>query len=355
MCQIVDDSRVYQYMKKVFKLFSSYIIIIISVLFFLELALEFRHYRMGYTTPFFGSKAGSESNINSSEIKIPEYGPTNYFPFRSKILKEKKETENRIWIASASHAVGGRIHVEKIFPNMICSYIDLSIPCEVVNGSRVGMNIEQNIELLKQYYERLKPNYVVLYQMSMFIGNESQRITRSKNAGINNSNPIINFEPAYILFQSFSLYTHLTDFIGHNLELEGQLKDNLPESSTDEFRRQVKLFIESSRNLGSEPVLMTFAASHDSENLNLMPMTLRTNFVKWVSIPYLSPDGWVRSVGIYNNVLREIAQENNVYLVDTERLNGQYQYFVDFVHFNEAGHKEIAKLLGDKFNKLWSR
>lgn len=57
--------------------------------------------------------------------------------------------------------------------------------------------------------------------------------------------------------------------------------------------------------------------------------------------------GFIRNVGIYNEILRKHAEANGAHLIDIDRLikeaGSVEQLTVDGIHINEAGHKMLAQ------------
>lgn len=341
------------------KIFIVNITSILLTIFILEATLELRHYYLGYNTLLFGTKQStvvtSELKTNKTNINQIVYGPKNGFPFKSKIIKPEKGSALRIWIASASHAEGGRIPAPEVFPNLICEHTNFSNNCETINGSSPGMRIKANLTQLNTYAPIYKPDYAVLYQMSTIISSQQRAILGTDDTNIEtnlkSSNSI--FDVTYISkkLQETSLYIHLSDYIGGNIKLQGPLKSGLPKSLAIEFDSQILDFISTCKNLSIQPILATFAASHTSENLHQMHFSKVTNFVKYNT--YLSPDGWVNTINNYNNRLREIAKRGNIPLIDTEKLlNGKHEYFIDFFHFNSQGHLKVGEFMGKELTKI---
>jgi hypothetical protein len=339
--------------------FYAYTFYILTVLFLLEVVLEYRHYDMGFTTPIFGVKIAKLQNSGIKDGPSPftgqsiSYGPTDRFPFKSILLNAEKKNSKRIWIASASHAEGGRLPAGSIFPNLICNYLTTKNPCEVINGSKSGMTIRQNIKQLNEYAPFYQPDFAVLYQMYMAISEEEKLLSKTAGNGAQLNRNLIDYSRLKAVYQSLSLYGHLTDHIGGNIKLAGQLKDRLPKTSGSDFEWQVNSFIDACRQKGVKPILTTFAASHDLSNIDKMHFSLRTNFVKYNT--YLSPNGWIQTISIYNELLRKISINRNVPLIDIEtKLNGDYKYFIDFVHFNAHGHSEVARIISHDLEKIIS-
>ncbi|MCR8924117.1 hypothetical protein NO559_15135 [Dasania sp. GY-MA-18] len=329
------------------KLFYAYIFTIAALIICAELLLEYRHYNLGYTTPILGTKAPQEKEYSSPQLS-PKFGPTEAFPFKSRIILPKKTTQLRLWIASSSHAVGGRTPAKDIFPNLICKAISTTGNCETINGSGPGMLINENIQLLRKYAKTYQPDYAILYQMSLEISNQQKLLTSSRVPPPKN-HAIINTDYLTKWLQQTSLYTHLSDYIGGNIKLSGLLKEELPPSMATDFENRIISFINTCRELNITPILTNFSVSHDLSNLANMHYSERTNFVKYNS--YLSPTGWVKTLDQYNSLLLDIAKKHEIELIDSRTvMNGKPEYFSDFIHFNKRGHAALAQIISSHIN-----
>jgi|GEM_PF-2362962 len=314
----------------------------------LELALEYRHHKLNYATPIFGQASTPDTKPTNHNSQGNLYGPTADFPFRSKVVPigKHKSYHPVIWIASASHAEHIRLPAIKVFPNRICEFMESPISCIAFNGSRAGMSISDNIRLLEKSLSEYKPSIAILYQMSLAI-EEQQRIltTRSKSSKSTSfANPLIDFKPISKLFQRTSIHQHLSDYVGGNIKLQASLKGVLPDDSRKQYMSDIRKFVEFCQNNNIVPILTTFATSHSIDNLSEMPRSLKTNFVRYNT--YLSPEGWVNSTAALNKSVQTYAATNSISLIDINAvIGGRPEYFVDFVHFNETGHKIIAETI----------
>lgn len=348
------------------RLFYTYFISIVAILFSIEAALEYRHYNHGYTTPLFGKKeVGHQTEEkNKAEEVIPEpqaesalsknntitYEPIHKFPFDKRIKPDTDNNDLRVWIASASHAVAGRMPVEFVFPNLLCEVLNVNETCYVINGSDGGMSISQNVDMIKEYASTFNPDYAVLYQMSMEIGGQQRRLIEGDARPEAKNTGVFDFSELIKLYQSLSLYGHLMDYIGGSIKLSGQLKQQLPLEMAKDFKQKIESFVVVCRNNNIEPVLSTFAISHNKNNIDKMRYSARTDFVKFSA--YLSPDGWINMVDRYNVIVRGIAAEQNLRLVEIDKiLSGKSQYFIDFVHFNKEGHRKVAEAIASQLNE----
>lgn len=214
------------------------------------------------------------------------------------------------------------------------------------------MGVSGNLGLLDEYADRFQPDFVLLYQNSLIIDGQQRKIISDKvSVDVGGENALFDFSGIEKLFQNTSAFQHLTDYIGGNIKLMGPLKASLPSEMDLDFDDQIMSFVEGVRSHGAVPILITFAASHNTQNIDRMPRVVETNFVRYNS--YLSARGWVSMVEHYNELIRKIGVREDVDVIDLEKeLHGKGSYFLDFVHFNIEGHRLVAKYVAQQMNKI---
>jgi lysophospholipase L1-like esterase len=109
------------------------------------------------------------------------------------------------------------------------------------------------------------------------------------------------------------------------------------------FRQNLRTFIQIARSHGSTVILATQAMVAKEEYFR--PLFFEP-INKEVVYPYL--DEFAKHHRYFNEVIREVAQEENVYLVDNERLlEGHQDYFIDYVHNNAQGLRKLGEYFAD--------
>jgi len=315
----------------------------------IEAPLQLRHHLLGYDTPvisplislFSASDVSADFAGDANRV----YGPTEDFPFRSRLPESRGHSEGLIWVASASHAEHIHFPVETVFPNRICEFYKGG-SCFVVNGSHAGIGITQNLQLLDAYTDDYMPRYALLYQQSLQIGAYQKEVATEGSSSATGAGLTFQASSARAFMQKTSLYQHLSDYLGGNIKLHGQLKDKLPEAYIERYRDEVLGFIQWCQQRNIEPILATFATSYTSSNIDEIPQNHKTNFVRY-SV-YLSPLGWSKTIERFNLVIKELAKENDLALIDlNENMSGKGWLFVDFDHFSAEGHEMVAKFVAD--------
>ena len=326
----------------------AWIVLYLSVL---EVGLEVRSYFRGWDTLFFGTRSRIEG---TSQTEESSFGPNQAFPFRSAIVPlERQPGKIRYWIASSSHAEDTYLSPNLIFPTVLEELLGGSgIRATVLNASRAGHDIRNNIGDLKQWGPTWKPDFVILYQMSTSINVLSKRLLSGasiRTSGLREEGETISHsKPSWPvqLIESTSIYAQLKANVASRVGTNRILSVTLGDRGDREFERSVREFIRTVRTLGSVPVLCTFATSHVRKDLPAFPDPVVTSLFQYNA--FLSLEGWVYTVERFNGILRRIASEDDVILIDLEGvLAGKQQYFRDFVHFTPQGHVLVAQAMRD--------
>jgi lysophospholipase L1-like esterase len=128
---------------------------------------------------------------------------------------------------------------------------------------------------------------------------------------------------------------------GHQPQLE-----DMPAEYLDEFRSDLEKAIQLSREAGAEPVLIT----HANRFKDRVDPGERFMLVSWNRFyPMLREDAFLRMEASMNGVMRSVARDKGVLLVDAaQAMPSGPAYFGDFVHFNDRGSAVFSRIVADK-------
>lgn len=307
----------------------------------LELALEVRAARRGWDTLFFGDAAGVSGD--------PAVGPTELFPFRSRLLPVDAAGARRIWVASSSYGADLQVPVDEVFPNLLGA----ELGAQPLNASVDGYTIAKNVEVLRAHGPVWRPDVCVLYQMSNDIDWISTRLGVADSESIGAGEADAGAGPGWIArtCEQTTLYKHLKTQLTARLTKARVLRDTLGGEGERRFEASVREFVAVARELGARPVLCTFATSHVRANLEQLPSEYEHNLLRFND--QLSMRGWLDSIERNNRVLGRVAREEGLVLVDLAgALAGRSEHFRDFWHFRPEGHRiaaaTIARVLGER-------
>jgi hypothetical protein len=313
----------------------------------IEIGLEVRAHYRGFDTLLLGSFQRVEPETAAAEGH-PWSDSIGAGPDGKRV--ESESASVRYWIASSSHAEDSYLSREVIFPSVLERLLrSTGIKATVINASHAGMDIEDNTNDLKSRGAQLKPDYVILYQMSSTITSLSKRLlsgsaSKTPRDGSNLQNSKKAVDSTVWLVEQTAIYAQLKGHLTSRLTGKRVLSDSLGRSGDAEFDAKIRGFIAATRNIGATPILCTFATSHVRRDLPDFPDSVTTLVFKYNI--YLSLTGWVETIERFNNILRHIAAEEGILLIDVEKeIAGRHDYFRDFVHFTPPGHAAVASVI----------
>lgn len=311
----------------------------------LELGLEYRAIHKGFSAHFLNNYIKDTKGIERKQ----EY------PYHSPEIKlEKSRGDVRFWMASGSYALGKTI--EDSFPNVFCNeLINDGTKCQMINAARPGYTIKQNIKQLEEDAIKWKPDYVILYSMSLDIEMLSYQFLGGKSVNIEIQNTDVE-EKIDISISDFiereieytTLYSHLRRFVGGSILLASLLYDDMGDDAANLFKKTLEDFIRACEMIEAEPILTTFAVRFNHNNISQISYDGKLWLMRYGE--HLSPKGWVDTINKYNEIIRQVAEENNLICVDVEdAISGQQEHFTDFVHFTNEGHHIVGKKIAEGF------
>lgn len=129
---------------------------------------------------------------------------------------------------------------------------------------------------------------------------------------------------------------------------------SIPEIAKQTFQQHVRVLVNIARAGGSKVILSTFATLNDpsmdySKQENFQSLT-ESQKKGLANLPHFTPgltlEGIFHGFDSYNEILRNVAIEENCMLVDNARaVPHEDRYFVDRVHFSESGAELMANNL----------
>jgi hypothetical protein len=109
----------------------------------------------------------------------------------------------------------------------------------------------------------------------------------------------------------------------------------------ENFRRELTALIGAARKQARLVAVATF--STQLRTGQTADQQLRASASALYYMPFMTPDGLLKSYRRYNEIIREVASATGALLIDGEdEIPGDPQHFVDTVHFTDAGSQAMA-------------
>jgi len=226
------------------------------------------------------------------------------------------------------------------FPALTGSLLaEHGIDAEILNAAKPGGTLHDSLNVLLNHLVLDRPDVVVLMHAANDIGMlVTPQGYRPRMGRVVRLSDLAKW--AGQMLSSRSAIVGLLRQLATGSEAGGTQRNpwrkndpSLPPIPTEEFRERLLIFVDTTRDFGSVPVLMT------------QPLTSITN--------ELTPD-WadMGNQDRFNQVTRDVAEERGVLLVDLAReiqetpgWDEPRRYFYDGMHVNDAGSRIYAGII----------
>ncbi len=172
-------------------------------------------------------------------------------------------------------------------------------------------------------------------------------------------NPFIHYQG--ILDRLFSYSQFYTRYVRGRyflsklkVGLEGQIEEGKPQDTYSpfgprQFRLNVELFVDTCRNIGATPVLLTQATLVSEQNSAEDRVRLKGGY----DLQKLTHEALVRAYKEIYEVIRSVSNKKSVRMLDlASQLNGQSALFADSVHTTRKGSKKFSVVVSQFLGKL---
>lgn len=287
----------------------------------------------------------------------------NSLGFRGKEIDlEKREGQIRIICLGGSETFGVFEGEGKEWPSQLGGMLGDQFPMvEVVNVSVAGLTLKWKRAYIEKYVLPLKPDIIIATQGTLLPITDLMRGAGSKRlrGKVKRKNVLRKFatENRVILILGETIKRGLpegllTYFRLRTLRSKVKKKerkhlinkqplDKLPENIVLEFEEDLRLFVQYLKEKQIIPILLTYPTLFTNMNKDFyrhLLLSIRRLCVE------LSDDGIIDASEKLNDVVRKLAKNQDVALIDNDQFMPKTQeYFIDYSHYTEKGAEFIAK------------
>ena len=321
----------------------------------------------GFTFTENASFVGSHANQESKALIVTDkYG---FLTNDQELEYNKLPDEIRIATIGGSTTVNVNLQFDKNWPGYIGGSLQKNFPNKhfrIINAGVPGYDTSQSVAILALRVMPFKPDIVIIYHAYNDLKAIRKNIVFKPDYSHIHTLPYgFHKEPNFMLkmLNNSMFYVRMRNKkldANKTLSKLERLKDptgtanrisSIPEFSENIFEQHIRILINIARASGSKVILSTFATLHDpkldytkSETINSLSDFQKQNLGSILDFtPGLTLEGIFDGISRYNDVIRNIAAEEKCVLVDNANdLPHAEQYFVDRVHFSEAGAEFMA-------------
>lgn len=128
---------------------------------------------------------------------------------------------------------------------------------------------------------------------------------------------------------------------------KGKLGSEITDRALNQFRVNVEMFADLAKDINAVPVLMIEARLVSADNTDADKQKIQYQYA------LLDHEGLLKAFAETDEIIREIASEKNVYLIDASKeMTGRNEFFLDHVHLNEKGSEQLAQIVATELGKI---
>jgi len=271
--------------------------------------------------------------VNSLGFRGPEIPPT------------KPMDRIRIAFLGASTTFCAEVSGDSaVWPHLVVESLRARFPgtdFDYVNGAVPGYTVQSSLKNLRHRIEHLDPDIVVIYHATNDLSQEVRRLAETQGLTSAGGN-----EPSWL-----AQHLRLWELAEKNLRVifakRGAESDRgrvvLDQARLgNKFRDDLRELVEAAGRGNRRVAVATFSTRlRPEQSTDLMKKSAVSALVY---MPFMSLDGLLIGYGRYNDVIREVARNQQALLIGGENeIPGDAAHFVDSVHFSDAGSRLMAE------------
>lgn len=271
----------------------------------------------------------------------------------------------RVLVLGASETFGMYESPRQEYPAQLATRLEPAGCFEVINGAVVGLSVPAVTQLWRNWASRFEPDVVVMYPTPAFYLADNAPHTPRHVAP---PSPLAPRWASRLVDRARDQFS-FPDFIQrHRVERwrreelararagrhESWLFETVPPDRLWQFVADVESLVAAVEASGAKAVVVTHA---NAFNRPVRPEEIDALNALNVFAPRAHRDVLLPFEDATAVALRALAVRRGFPLVDAAaRMNGRHDWFAeDFIHFNDAGAREIARFIGDEIvrGSLW--
>jgi lysophospholipase L1-like esterase len=233
---------------------------------------------------------------------------------------------------------------EKVWPHLVIAELQRVFPdvrFDYINGGVPGYTVGASLKNLEYRVAPLEPDAIVIYHATNDLSGEMRTLALA--AGLIADTAFL--KPSWLESRSLLFQLVMKNLAVQRAQEEARQKRGRlevdPAKIGSGFRKDLAELVRAAKKGTKVVAVATFSTQlrrgQGSEE------QLRAAVSALFYMPFMSPVGLVEAYARYNEVIREVAKDTGVLLIDGEEMiPGDSNHFTDTVHFTDAGSEQMA-------------
>jgi lysophospholipase L1-like esterase len=282
--------------------------------------------------PIAGMTSG-RITINRLGFRGPEFP----VPKPPKTLRLAFLGASTVWCAEVSSN-------EKVWPNIVTRSLQRFFPgrqIDHINGGVPGYTLRSSQKNLEHRIAPLEPDVIVIYHAANELSGEMRELAVARglipNAQLSERSWLANHSLLWNLVEKNLRVIHAQFSARQGV---GRLHFDAGDVGV-KFRHELTELVNSAKQRAEIVAVATFATQLRPEQR--VEERLQAAGSALYYMPFMQPEGLIAGYGRYNQIIREVARDAGIILIDGEEtIPGDAAHFADTVHFTDAGSERMA-------------
>jgi len=233
---------------------------------------------------------------------------------------------------------------EKSWPYLVWSALQKAYPgfkIDFINAAVPGFTVLSNLINLEKRIRPFKPDIIIIYEgFNDIILDTGKLVVRGGKLAPSLKNE--TWIETKLLFWHL-IKKNIDFFSRQNRAKQEKAGANFrPEEASERFRLRLRRLIISAKKESSVVAIATLSYKIRREQSEEKKMNSASSAFYYM--PYMDLSGMLAVYEEYNRVIRQVAKENQVILIENElSIPGEDEYFKDSIHFSDEGCVFMAR------------
>ena len=232
---------------------------------------------------------------------------------------------------------------EMVWPHLVWEGLQQKFPgknFDYVNGAFTGYSTKESLLTLQTRVAKTNPDIIFIYHATNDLAYDTRNLAESQGIFSKKAAApswLANWSMAWNLIEK-NIQLH---FRKNQINNKSELLHFTPSQISKNFRRRLSDLIQHAKAISPLVVIATF--THQFRREQNPDEQLRAAEVSIFYMPYMDLERLFQGFEEYNNVIREVANQENIILIEEENeIPGNTLYFNDSIHFKDAGSQKMA-------------
>ena len=299
------------------------------------------------------------------QLRLPNPGfrnsriTINSLGFRgSEIPREKPSGTYRIAFLGGSTTYSTEVSSDRMtWPHLVLEALGEAHPaCSLdhINAGVPGFTTRDSLKRFQFEVAALAPDLVFIYHATNDLSRNSRDAAEAQGLAS------VALEANLSWLSEWSMLVYLVEKNLRILAVQQAAQDDSNKLKLDSdalagaFRANLVALVRAAKESGAKVALVTFSvrlrADQTPEEQNAAAVT------SLYYMPYMTPAGLIEGFAAYNEVIRQVAQQEATILVEAaEAIPGDARHFVDSVHFSDQGSSKMAAVVSAALEKRFDQ